>query len=219
MPLAGQLEVAEVVRSSCSSCSKKTGDRHVCSEEQELLGGHARSVNEISFRATSASRFEGTFKTTITCNSADCSSLGAPSLPCSIEGITVGLEALTDDFAPELGTYDTSVGTPLITSCGSAPDVDARQQLRVEVSQDDPTEAQVFSGDDPNPFNCTFEGAGKTTCTRILADLEREQIAKVSVAWTGGSSFEGTASLEITPFAVRAEPCLALYHLDGALAN
>jgi hypothetical protein len=81
-------------------------------------------------------------------------------------------------------------------------------------------------GQDATPFDCQFEGKGRTTCARVTEIDSVKSVAQVDAAWTSATSFEGGAVVKLScdygadcaGSELGQLPCLAIYRVEGVAA-
>lgn len=216
------------------SCKSTGNDRFSCERRQKLdtdPGADAAASLAFELEWTSSDRIEGKVTTSVSCTGDACASVAKEfpkGLPCSTEGRFLAVRAMPESFAPDIDTtYKATVGTPIFSSCNAAaaPVVAPDQSLRIE--RVDATTAKVFTDGSDVPLDCTFEGKGRTTCTRIQSDANGVRtLSRVGIAWTGPRTFEGTASAgrdcaeaQSCPDDIIASvPCSSHYQLRGTAA-
>jgi hypothetical protein len=203
------------------SCAANAAGGFDCTTEiapAEIGEGAVEKIDaKLTVKWLSDDRIEGEIEVSLSCEGDGCATYEA----CTTKAKYIGLRAMPENFVPEVGTYDASIGKPLLNTCATAPaNVPEQASLRIE-PQEGGT-ANVYMGEDATPFLCAFEGKGRTTCDRMTVTNNVESFGWVDATWTSASSFEGVAIVDLVcaegadcSASGLAEPCLAVYQIKG----
>lgn len=216
------------------SCTSKAGKNFTCDVKIPGLkfpdlGVETIAEGTLELRDLGGGRLEGEYSATLDCQGKGCEGLAAQfpeGLPCKSSGKYIGVPTMPQDFAPEVGDYEASVSAPTLNTCDAVPTVAANQSISIQVQEDGT--AKVFPDGSEVPHDCRFESKGRVGCFRLVENEDdTESFSRVDATWTGATSFEGLAVLEIqcadggdcSGSKFGELPCHAIYHVEGEAAG